>query len=127
MHTRGFIIIESAIGFVAVMPIGMGHISSINFSAEEGSSLTKGEEFGFFAFGGSDIVMLFEAGKIQFTAKEKTHYKKQGEQIAVAFKPEHSSRFFEQHILFGAFKLLSPVTNPLQFLCFRLCCLCHLL
>ena len=87
MHTRGFIIIESAIGFVAVMPIGMGHISSINFSVEEGSSLTKGEEFGFFAFGGSDIVMLFEAGKIQFTAKEKTHYK-QGEQIAVAFKPK---------------------------------------
>ena len=86
MHTRGYIIIESAIGFVAVMPIGMGHISSVNFSAEEGTLLVKGEEFGYFAFGGSDIIMLFERGKIEFTAKVKSHYK-QGEQIALALKP----------------------------------------
>jgi len=38
----------------------------------------------FFSFGGSDMVMLFEAGSINFTAKQNQHYK-QGEQIAVAF------------------------------------------
>lgn len=79
-HTRGHIIIESIAGFVAVMPVGMGHISSVNITVEEGTTLVKGEEFGFFGFGGSDIIMLFEAGKVEVTAKEKEHYK-QGEQI----------------------------------------------
>jgi phosphatidylserine decarboxylase len=82
-HTRGYIIIESIIGFVAVMPVGMGHISSVNITAEEGTSLVKGDEFGYFAFGGSDIIMLFEPRSVSFTAKENTHYK-QGEQIAQA-------------------------------------------
>jgi phosphatidylserine decarboxylase len=84
-HTRGYVIIESPIGFVAIIPVGMGHISSVTFTAEEGARLTKGEELGFFAFGGSDIIMLFQQGKIKFNAKEKVHYK-QGEQIAVALK-----------------------------------------
>lgn len=84
-HTRGYVVIESPIGFVAIIPVGMGHISSVTFTAEEGARLVKGEEFGFFAFGGSDIIMLFQQGKIKFNAKEKVHYK-QGEQIAVAVK-----------------------------------------
>jgi phosphatidylserine decarboxylase len=84
-HTRGYVIIESAIGFVAIIPVGMGHISSVTFTAEVGARLVKGEEFGFFAFGGSDIIMLFQKGKVKFNAKEKVHYK-QGEQIAVALK-----------------------------------------
>ena len=41
------------------------------------------QRFGFFGFGGSDMIMLFEQGRIEFLAKEKTHYK-QGEQIARA-------------------------------------------
>jgi phosphatidylserine decarboxylase len=80
-HTRAYIIIESVTGFVAVMPVGMGHISSVNITAEEGATLIKGDEFGYFAFGGSDIIMLFQQGKVAFTAKENTHYK-YGEQIA---------------------------------------------
>jgi len=48
-----------------------------------GTALVKGDEFGYFCFGGSDIIMLFEPGRIEFTAKENTHYK-QGEQIAKA-------------------------------------------
>jgi len=82
-HTRGYVIIDSVVGFVAVIPVGMGHISSVNFSVEEGATLVKGEEFGFFAFGGSDIIMLFEKDKVEFTTKVKSHYK-QGEQIAIA-------------------------------------------
>jgi phosphatidylserine decarboxylase precursor len=82
-HTRGYIIIESAVGFVAVMPIGMGHISSVTLTAEEGAELVKGKEFGYFAFGGSDIIMLFEPNRIKLTAKQSTHYK-YGEQIAIA-------------------------------------------
>jgi phosphatidylserine decarboxylase len=80
-HTRGHIIIDSAAGYVAVMPIGMGHISSVNLTVEEGTTLAKGDEFGYFAFGGSDIIMLFEAGKVEMLAEKEKHYN-MGGQIA---------------------------------------------
>jgi phosphatidylserine decarboxylase precursor len=78
-HTRAHIIIESPIGFVAVIPVGMGHISSVIITAEEETKLVKGDEFGYFAFGGSDIIMLFEK-PVKLSAKAGTHYK-QGEKI----------------------------------------------
>jgi phosphatidylserine decarboxylase len=80
-HTRGFITLETAIGYVTLIAVGMGHISSVTFTADENATLVKGDEFGYFAFGGSDVVMLFEEGKIELTAKEKKHYL-MGEQIA---------------------------------------------
>ena len=77
---RGLIVMDSPLGLVAVLPIGMAQVSSVNLTAEVGAELTKGEEFGYFAFGGSDIVMLFEAGKVRLDAKIGTHYN-QGRQI----------------------------------------------
>jgi phosphatidylserine decarboxylase len=79
-HTRACMIMKSAVGYVALIPVGMGHISSVNFVVDEGAHLVKGNEFGYFAFGGSDFIMLFEAGKVQLTAKKGKHYK-QGEEI----------------------------------------------
>jgi phosphatidylserine decarboxylase len=85
-QTRGYIILKTAnIGFVAVVPVGMGFVSSVNITADEGIHLAKGDEFGFFAYGGSDIIMLFEANTIKFTAFSNKHYK-QGEKIAKAIK-----------------------------------------
>jgi phosphatidylserine decarboxylase len=80
---RGLIVIDSPLGLVAVLPIGMAQVSSVNLTAEEGVTLAKGEEFGFFAFGGSDIVTLFEAGRVQLDATIGTHYK-QGTRIGYA-------------------------------------------
>jgi phosphatidylserine decarboxylase len=80
---RGLIVIDSPLGLVAVLPIGMAQVSSVTLTAEVGATLTKGEEFGFFAFGGSDIVTLFEAGKVRLDAKVGTHYN-QGRQIGRA-------------------------------------------
>lgn len=57
---RGLAILDSAIGLVAVIPIGMGIVSSVNFSALPGSWLEKGSELGFFSFGGSDVVLVFQ-------------------------------------------------------------------
>lgn len=71
---RGLIVIDSALGLVAVLPIGMAQVSSVTLTAEVGTTLAKGEEFGFFSFGGSDIVTLFEAGRVKFDAKVGTHY-----------------------------------------------------
>ncbi len=75
--------VDSPVGLVAILPIGMAQVSSVNITAEEGVTLAKGEAFGYFLFGGSDIVMLFEPGRIEITAREMTHYR-QGEQFAVA-------------------------------------------
>ncbi|MCT0225397.1 phosphatidylserine decarboxylase [Synechococcus sp. CS-1328] len=58
---RGIVVLESPLGLVAVIPVGMGVVSSVNFTAQAGARLVKGEELGYFAFGGSDVVMLFEA------------------------------------------------------------------
>jgi phosphatidylserine decarboxylase precursor len=81
-HTRGCLIMESAVGYVALIPVGMGHISSVNFIVDEGARLTKGAEVGYFAFGGSDFILLFEAGRVVLTVQEKKY--RLGEEIGHA-------------------------------------------
>ena len=78
--------IDSPIGLVAVVPVGMGIVSSVNLTAEEGATLAKGEELGYFAFGGSDIIVLFEAAaNVRMTTEAGKHYH-QGNAIAVEVK-----------------------------------------
>ncbi|KAI4285065.1 MAG: hypothetical protein L6R38_000961 [Xanthoria sp. 2 TBL-2021] len=85
--TRGLIIIETAVGLVAILPIGMAQVSSVILTAEEGVTLTKGEEISYFQFGGSDIVMVFQRqSNVNITAKEGTHYK-MGTVLGYAYPP----------------------------------------
>ena len=60
-QTRGLIIFDSPVGLVAALPMGMSQVSSVHMTAEVGTTLAKGEEFGYFMFGGSDMILLFEA------------------------------------------------------------------
>ncbi|KAI1821859.1 putative phosphatidylserine decarboxylase [Xylaria intraflava] len=81
---RGLFVLKTAIGLVAVLPIGMCQVSSVVPTAEVGRTLFKGEELAYFQFGGSDIVLVFEAdSKVTVTANSGTHYKV-GTQIATA-------------------------------------------
>ncbi|HEY0432280.1 MAG TPA: phosphatidylserine decarboxylase [Chitinophagaceae bacterium] len=81
-QTRGYVILETKnIGYVAVVPVGMGFVSSVTIDADKGTELVKGDEFGFFAYGGSDIIMVFEKDAVKFTASSNKHYL-QGEKIA---------------------------------------------
>jgi phosphatidylserine decarboxylase len=78
---RGLIVIDSpGVGLVAVLPIGMGFVSSVNLTPEIGAKLQKGDEFGFFMFGGSDIVMLFQNKKVVIDAEVGRKYL-QGQRI----------------------------------------------
>ncbi|HEV2221666.1 MAG TPA: phophatidylserine decarboxylase associated domain-containing protein [Candidatus Acidoferrales bacterium] len=78
---RGLIVIDSPeVGLVAVLPIGMGDVSSVNLTPEVGARLQKGDEFGFFMFGGSDIVMLFQNKKVVIDAEVGRKYL-QGQRI----------------------------------------------
>jgi phosphatidylserine decarboxylase len=67
-QARGVMIVDTTnspygnIGIVAVIPIGMSQVSSVNMIATVGSDLLKGDEFGYFLFGGSDIIVLFQEG-----------------------------------------------------------------
>lgn len=85
LQTRGLVILDSPIGLVAVLPMGMGPVSSVVITAEEGRTLRKGEEISYFQFGGSDIVMVFEASSnVSFTAQPGAHYR-YGTKLADAY------------------------------------------
>jgi phosphatidylserine decarboxylase len=65
LETRATVIIESPdYGLVALLPIGMSPVSSVNIdpSVEPGAKVHKGDEIGYFLFGGSDFVLVFQAG-----------------------------------------------------------------
>ena len=75
-QARGLVVLDTPIGLVAVLPVGMCQVSSVILTAEVGVTLRKGEELSYFQFGGSDIVVLFEAkSNVSFTAQPDTHYK----------------------------------------------------
>ena len=68
IETRGCVIVETKeYGQVALLPIGMSQVSSVNFedSVKVGNTFNKGDMLGTFLFGGSDIVMLFQS-KVDF-------------------------------------------------------------
>lgn len=70
---RGYVILQTKeYGLVAIIPIGMEQVSSINFlpNAKIGSYHKKGNELGYFLFGASDIIMLFQE-KSNFNLTDK--------------------------------------------------------
>ncbi len=72
VNTRGLIVIDNpAIGKVAVVPIGITEISSVTISVRPGDCVEKGEEIGYFSYGGSSMALVFQKDMIHtITAKE---------------------------------------------------------
>lgn len=79
-QTRGVVIVDTEkYGLVALIPMGMAQVSSVNFedNVKVGTAHKKGDRLGNFLFGGSDFVMLFQrmAG-FEITARKiGTEYK----------------------------------------------------
>ena len=64
IETRDCVVIDTEeYGLVAVLPIGMSQICSCNWedSVQVGAKVEKGDPMGYFLFGGSDIVMVFQS------------------------------------------------------------------
>lgn len=62
-QSRGIVIVDAGpvVGKVAVIPIGMCQVSGVDMNLQlKGQTVPKGQEFGKFKFGGSDIIMLFQ-------------------------------------------------------------------
>ena len=68
-QARGILTIDASapehgnMGIVGVVPVGMCQVSGVHMIATKGRKIAKGEEFGYFLFGGSDIILLFQEGK----------------------------------------------------------------
>lgn len=64
-QTLGYVIMDTGeYGLVALIPMGMAMVSSVNFEDEVvvGHTAGKGDMLGYFLFGGSDFIMLFQNG-----------------------------------------------------------------
>jgi phosphatidylserine decarboxylase len=76
-QTRGYVIVDTGeYGLVALIPMGMAQVSSVNFEddVEVGATPEKGDMLGYFLFGGSDFVMLFQEGAgFEMTATQGEH------------------------------------------------------
>ena len=86
IETRGCVIIDTGqYGLVALLPIGMSQICSINFedTVKVGNAVKKGDMLGCFLFGGSDFILLFQS-KVDFKLTA----------------PKESSRTYK-HVLMG--------------------------
>ncbi len=86
--TRAIIYIEAddPVGLMVVMPIGMAEISScvINEKIKPGYRVEKGEELGYFQFGGSTYCLIFQPGVIEKFTFKKGDDVKMGEVIGMA-------------------------------------------
>lgn len=75
VNTRGLVFIDSKnsdLGMVCVMPIGITEISSVFIQVSEGDSVKKGDELGYFSYGGSGMCLVFQPGAIdRFTVPNR--------------------------------------------------------
>lgn len=68
VNTRALVFIESddpTIGMVCVIPIGITEISSVTIGVKRGDRVKKGDELGYFSYGGSSMALVFQPGAIQ--------------------------------------------------------------
>ena len=74
IETRDCLIMDTEYGLVAILPIAMSQVSSCNWedSVKVGAKVEKGDPMGYFLFGGSDIVMIFQEG-VSLTLASQEH------------------------------------------------------
>ncbi len=85
-HRRAYIIFETEkFGHVALVAVGQVMVNSIRIIVAEGDNVRKGLELGHFDFGGSEVVMIFQADRAHLSGEVRPgHLFKMGEKIGVA-------------------------------------------
>jgi len=75
VNTRALVFIDSGdpiLGWVCVIPVGITEISSITITVKKDQKVKKGDELGYFSYGGSTVVLVFQPGAInRFTVKDR--------------------------------------------------------
>ena len=87
INTRALIFIKAdnpKLGTICIMPVGMVEISSCNIDKKikPGHKVKKGDELGFFAYGGSTHCLFFEPNVIKNFKYKKNDFVKLGQIIA---------------------------------------------
>jgi phosphatidylserine decarboxylase len=87
LNTRALIFIKAdnpKIGTICIMPVGMVEISScnINKNIKPGHKIKKGDELGFFAYGGSTHCIFFEPNVIKRFKYKQHEFVEMGQIIA---------------------------------------------
>ena len=87
INTRALIFIKAdnpKLGTICIMPVGMVEISSCNIDKKikPGHKVKKGDELGFFAYGGSTHCLFFEPNVIKKIKYKKNDFVKLGQIIA---------------------------------------------
>ncbi len=98
-QTRGYVVVDTGkYGLVALIPMGMAQVSSVNFEddVQVGSTHKKGDMLGNFLFGGSDFIMLFqESAGFEITAPTE-------DKIVTKSGSDHGRRVTTyKHVLMG--------------------------
>jgi len=60
-------LVSPVFGEVLIVAVGATNVGSIHETYEPGRGVKKGQEMGYFSFGGSALVLLFEPGKLEFS------------------------------------------------------------
>ena len=75
-----------SVGQVAIIAVGATGVGAMHYTYTPGAPVQKGEEMGYFSFGGSTIMCLFEPGRVQLaadlleqTAQGRELYARQGD------------------------------------------------
>lgn len=67
INKRSLMILDTDVfGRVAFVAIGATLVGSIIWSVKEGQEINKGDELGYFAFGGSTCIVLFQPGQVMW-------------------------------------------------------------
>ena len=91
-NKRAVTLVESEhFGTVAIIEVGATNVGSIQHTFTPGQRVEKGGEKGFFAFGGSCVITVFQAGRIRFdadllaqSAQHVEVYTRMGDRLGVA-------------------------------------------
>lgn len=84
IETRGCVVVDTQeFGKVALLPIGMMPVTSINWSdnVKVGAKVNKGDDLGYFLFGGSDFVIIFQEGATYTPAVQPFSHQLMGEKL----------------------------------------------
>lgn len=68
VNTRSLVFIESdapTLGLVCLVAVGISEVSSISISVQGGHRVEKGDELGYFSYGGSSVCLIFQPGTIR--------------------------------------------------------------
>lgn len=69
INKRSLMLVDTdTFGHVAFVAIGATLVGSINWSVKENDRVDKGDELGYFAFGGSTCIALFQPGQVVWDA-----------------------------------------------------------